>query len=369
MGRRSGNPCLARTQGLSGVRSKRKAWGKISVRPNHVLNPDDGQTDKIALPKPNADNAVRHLATIPKSSDETDWINVKAPLPIREGVAPSYIWLPEGRWTGVLQFLEQRFPDVAPAVWQSRMKRGEVVDANGVRLGPDSPYRRGDCVYYYRELDGETPIPFEELILYRDDHILVADKPHFLPVIPSGRFLHETLLVRLKRKTGLAHLTPIHRLDRETAGVIIFSHNPASRGAYQSLFQNRAVEKIYEALAPALPGAHFPMVYRSRMVDGTPFFRMEEAAGEPNSETGISILENRDNLTLYQLRPVTGKKHQLRVHLAALGIPIVNDAFYPRALPCKGDDISHPLKLLARAISFEDPVTGQSRHFVSERQI
>jgi tRNA pseudouridine32 synthase/23S rRNA pseudouridine746 synthase len=294
---------------------------------------------------------------------------VKAPLPIRDGVAPSYIWLPDGPWTEVLAFLEQRFPEVAPALWKSRMRRGEVVDADGIRLGPGSPYRRGACIFYYRELEGETPIPFEEHVLYQDEQLLVADKPHFLPVIPSGRFLHETLLVRLKKKTGLAHLTPIHRLDRETAGVIIFSHNPATRGDYQSLFQQRAVEKIYEALAPTLADADFPLTYRSRMVDGTPFFRMEEAVGEPNSETHIEVLEHRGDVTLYRLRPLTGKKHQLRVHLAALGIPIINDAFYPVALPCKGDDVSRPLQLLARAISFRDPLTGQPRYFESMRQI
>ena len=298
-----------------------------------------------------------------------DRINVKTPLPIRDGVAPSYVWLPDGPWADVLTFLLQRFPDVAPALWMSRMQRGEVVDADGMRLAPDSPYRRGARIFYYRELESETPIPFEAHVLYRDDHLLVADKPHFLPVIPSGRFLHETLLVRLKKSTRLAHLTPIHRLDRETAGVVIFSHNPATRGAYQSLFQKRAVNKIYEALAPTLAGIAFPLVYRSRMVDGQPFFRMEEAAGEPNSETHIEVLENRGDVTLYRLRPLTGKKHQLRLHLAALGIPIVNDAFYPTALPCKGDDMSHPLKLLARAISFCDPVTGQPRHFESRRQL
>jgi tRNA pseudouridine32 synthase/23S rRNA pseudouridine746 synthase len=294
---------------------------------------------------------------------------LNAPLPIRDGVAPSYIWLPDGPWQTVLAFLEQRFPAVTPAVWRARMTRGEVIQANGARVGPDSPYRQGACVFYYRELDDETPIPFEERIIYLDDRILVADKPHFLPVIPSGRFLHETLLVRLKRKTGLPHLTPIHRLDRETAGVVIFSHDLATRGEYQSLFQKRMVEKIYEALAPTLVHAEFPIVCRSRMVEGTPFFRMKEALGEPNSETHIDILENRGDVTLYRLRPVTGKKHQLRLHLAALGIPIMNDAFYPDALPCKGDDMAHPLKLLARSISFCDPVTRQMRHFASDRQI
>lgn len=269
----------------------------------------------------------------------------------------------------MLAFLQARFPDVASTTWIARMGRGEVIDGDGVRLRPDSPYRRGVRIFYYRELEGETPIPFEASILYQDDHLLVVDKPHFLPVIPSGRFLHETLLVRLKKKTGLEHLTPIHRLDRETAGVILFSHQLATRGDYQSLFQKRAVEKVYEALAGTLADAAFPFTYRSRMVEGKPFFRMQQVPGEPNAETHIDILEQRDDLTLYQLRPVTGRKHQLRVHLAALGIPIINDPFYPDVQPCKGDDVSHPLKLLARAISFRDPLTGLERHFESRRKI
>jgi tRNA pseudouridine32 synthase / 23S rRNA pseudouridine746 synthase len=292
-----------------------------------------------------------------------------APLPIIDGVAPSYIWLPAGDWDNLLSFLVQRFPDVPAATWLARMERGEVVAGDGTRLQPDSPFQRGMRVFYYRELAAETPIPFEESIIYQDQHLLVADKPHFLPVIPTGRFLQQTLLVRLKKKLQLEHLVPIHRLDRETAGVVIFSHNPTSRGAYQSLFQKRVVHKVYEALAPTLADADFPLRYRSRMVDGTPFFRMQEVAGEPNSETLIEILEARGELTLYRLQPLTGRKHQLRVHLAALGIPIVNDAFYPVALPCKGDDVSHPLQLLARAIGFDDPLTGQPRQFESSRQL
>lgn len=292
-----------------------------------------------------------------------------APLPTRDGVAPSYLWLPEGQWPNMLAFLVQRYPAVPAPTWLSRMSRGEVVDGKGVRLQPDSPYRRGDRIFYYRELEVETPIPFEEQILYRDEHILVADKPHFLPVIPSGRFLQETLLVRLKKKTGLDDLTPIHRLDRETAGIVIFSHNVASRGAYQSLFQKREVTKVYEALAGTLPDIEFPLTRRSRLVAGKPFFRMQETEGEANSETAIEIIEQRGDLTLYRLHPVTGKQHQLRVHLAALGIPIVNDAFYPDALPCKGDDVSLPLQLLARSISFADPFSGLARHFESKREL
>jgi tRNA pseudouridine32 synthase/23S rRNA pseudouridine746 synthase len=136
------------------------------------------------------------------------------PLPIRDGVAPSYLWLQNGLWPDMLAFLEQQFPHIEPAIWIDRMRRGEVVDDAGMRLQPDSPYRAGSRIFYYRELEAETPIPFEERILHIDEHIVVADKPHFLPVIPAGRFLHETLLVRLKKKLGFAHLTPIHRIDR-----------------------------------------------------------------------------------------------------------------------------------------------------------
>ncbi len=288
---------------------------------------------------------------------------------MRSGVSPSYLCLPVGSWPSLLAFLEKRFPDVSLATWISRMNRGEVVDAKGNRLSPDSPYRQGHCIFYYRELEKETPIPFEEKILYQNEHILVADKPHFLPVIPSGRFLHETLLVRLKKKTGLEHLTPIHRIDRETAGIVIFSHNPATRGSYQSLFQKRAMKKTYEALAGCLPGLSFPLTYRSRMVEGDKFFRMKQVEGPPNSETRIEVLEKRGDISLYRLYPVTGKKHQLRLHLSALGIPIVNDNFYPEAQACKGDDMSQPLKLLAKAISFQDPFTGREQYFESCRQL
>ena len=291
------------------------------------------------------------------------------PLPVRDGVAPSYLWLPEGQWPDMLSFLLERYPQIGAAQWLDRMARAEVVDGDGAVLGPDSACRRGMRIFYYRELECETPIPFEEAILFQDEHLVVVDKPHFLPMTPGGRFVRETLLTRLKKKLDCADLTPIHRLDRETAGVVLFSRQIASRGAYQSLFQRREVRKTYEALAPVLAGRDFPFTYRSRMVEGEQFFLMREEAGEPNSETVIDVIERRGDVNLYRLQPHTGRKHQLRVHLAALGIPIVNDAFYPVALPCKEDDMSQPLQLLARAIDFTDPLSGEPRHFESRRSL
>jgi tRNA pseudouridine32 synthase/23S rRNA pseudouridine746 synthase len=300
---------------------------------------------------------------------EIDGVKLKAPLPTVEGIGPSHLTLRRGPWKNTLEFLEERFPDIKRATWIARMSKGAVVDEKGLHLNADSPYREGACIFYYRELEGEPPIPFEENILYQDDNILVVDKPHFLPVTPSGRFLHETLLVRLKKKLALEDLVPIHRIDRETAGIVIFSHNPATRGDYMSLFKKRKMEKVYEALAPTLPDGHFPMMHRSCMARGEPFFRMKEIEGTSNSETRIDVLENMGEITRYQLCPVTGRKHQLRVHLAALGIPIINDRLYPHVLPCAADDFSLPLKLLAKAISFQDPLTGQDRHFKSNREM
>ena len=291
------------------------------------------------------------------------------PLPLVEGVGPSRRRLPEGSWKTVLEFLSEEYARVGADVWRARMERGLVLDESGRQINSESPYRAGGRVYYYREPEDEREIPFEESVVHLDEHLLVADKPHFLPVIPSGRYLRETLLVRLRRKTGLARLAPLHRIDRETAGLVVFSVNPATRGAYASLFRERRVEKIYEALAGAARGLDFPLVRRSRVVKGEPFFRMKEIEGEPNSETHVEVLEEGRGVSLYRLRPVTGRKHQLRVHLDALGIPIVNDRLYPDALPDAPDDFTAPLKLLAKSVSFTDPLTSRELHFESARRL
>ncbi len=290
---------------------------------------------------------------------------MRPPLPTVAGVGPSRQWLPAGAWQTVLDFFKEKYPQVEFETWTARMARGAVVDETGRRVESQTAYRAGACIYYYRELEDEKIIPYVEHVLYQDEHILVADKPHFLPVIPSGRFLHQTLLVRLRKNHKLQDLVPIHRLDRETAGVVLFSVNPRTRGHYTSLFRNRKVTKVYEALAPTLDAAKFPTVRRSRIVRGEPFFRMKEVSGEANSETHVSPIRNLGRNTLYQLVPVTGRKHQLRLHLAGLGIPIINDKLYPAISRSERDDFSSPLKLLAKSLSFQDPLTGQKHYFES----
>jgi tRNA pseudouridine32 synthase/23S rRNA pseudouridine746 synthase len=287
------------------------------------------------------------------------------PLPTIAGVSPSSQWLRPGPWKTVLEFLKAQFPRMDVDTWIMRMAKGEVMDETGQRLNQESTYRVGACIYYYREVENESSVPFVEQVLYRDEHILVADKPHFLPVIPSGRFLHETLLVRLRKHYDAEDLVPIHRLDRETAGVVMFSVNTKTRGHYTSLFRNRNVTKVYEAIVPTIDYLKMPTTHRSRIVRGEPFFRMKEVPGAPNSETHITAIRIVGCNALYQLVPVTGRKHQLRVHLAALGIPIINDKLYPTMCASDDDDFSSPLKLLAKSLSFQDPLTGKQRYFES----
>lgn len=275
---------------------------------------------------------------------------------------------PAGEYKTILQFLSAHFSEITEASWRSRMQRGRVLDENGIPLTPEAAFKAGARVRYFRELATEITIPFEAEILFQDEHLLVADKPHFLPVMPSGRFLQQTLLVRLKKLTGLEQLTPLHRIDRGTAGVVLLSVNPKTRAAYQALFASRQMVKVYEALAPHLP-LDFPLTRRSRVVKGDPFFRMREIAGAPNTETRIEIAERRGALSLYRLHPITGKQHQLRVHMAGLSAPMVNDPLYPELQPQADDDFSHPLKLLAKSIGFTDPITGLARLFSSRQTL
>ena len=291
-------------------------------------------------------------------------------LPMRDGINPSCVVLPSMGEGSLLDFFSMRLPAVSREDWQRRMQLGEVVDEYGEPATPTRAFAPGVRFYYYRELDDEAVIPFESQIVFQDDHLLVADKPHFLPVVPSGRFLQQTLLVRLKRETGLRELSPVHRIDRDTAGLVMFSIQRETRGAYQALFRERDLKKTYEAVAPVRPELVFPREHQSCMEESPEqFFRMREVPGEPNSQTYMDIIEQGCGYARYRLEPVTGRRHQLRVHMASLGIPLMGDSFYPQVNDPKEGDWSNPLQLLARSLAFKDPVTGQERRFESRRSL
>lgn len=301
------------------------------------------------------------------------------PLPIQNGIKPSYLVLPHNpQYAGqtLLFFLCQHFPFVSQQAWQARLNSGMVVNQHGTPLNEHSPFQAGATIFYYREIsrDEETPIPFHEHILHLDEHLLVVDKPHFLPVTPSGRFLRETLLTRLRLHPKLQHLnlaalTPIHRLDKDTAGVMLFSHNPQSRALYQHMFERKTIHKTYHALAPTRLDWDYPLEIQSRLVRGDDFFLTKEENGEPNAHTIVHLLENRGANSLYQLQAITGKKHQLRVHMMKMGMPILNDMLYPQVLPVGSEDYSKPLKLLAKQITFSDPISHQTRVFISQQNL
>ncbi|MDO8250144.1 MAG: pseudouridine synthase [Rhodoferax sp.] len=289
--------------------------------------------------------------------------------PARNGVGPSCIGLPAGNWPLTLDFLAERFAAIGRDVWHQRMLAGDVVDEHGITLTPNCAYQAHVRVYYYRAVPDEPRIPFDEVILFQDEQLVVVDKPHFLPVVPSGGYLAETVLVRLKQKLGIESLVPVHRIDRDTAGLVMFSVQPETRAHYHALFSQRSVKKTYEAIAPWRADLKFPLTRESRIVEAGHFMLQHEVDGPPNAVTEMDMLEVRGALARYRLSPVTGKRHQLRVHMAALGLPILGDGLYPRLTPEGHIDHAHPLQLLAKSIEFVDPVTGEHRHFRSQRSL
>ncbi|GAC1604990.1 MAG: RluA family pseudouridine synthase [Ramlibacter sp.] len=294
-------------------------------------------------------------------------------LPTRDGVGPSQVALPPGPWGCVLDFLVDRFPAVSEAQWRARMAAGDILDRAGGRVAPAQPYVAFGRLYYYRTVPNEPPNAAHACVLFEDELLVVADKPHFLPVTPSGNYLQETLLVRLRRQLGVDALTPLHRLDRETAGVVLFAKQPATCAAYHALFADREVAKTYQAIASSSALLQFPLKRASTLVTGDHFMQMREACGDaasrPNAHSEIELLETRGAHGRYRLRPLTGKRHQLRVHMAALGLPIVGDRIYPRLLPQGADEVGNPLRLLAQEIAFRDPVTGEDRAFASRLRL
>jgi tRNA pseudouridine32 synthase/23S rRNA pseudouridine746 synthase len=282
----------------------------------------------------------------------------RAPLPDRDGIGPARVRLRGGN---VLDELTDRFgPEAAPKVLA-----GEVVCADGTVVGEATVVPPDAHVYLYRDLPDEVQVPFDVPILYRDDDIVVVDKPHFLATMPRGGHVAQTALVRLRRELELPELSPAHRLDRLTAGVLLFTARRELRGAYQTQFARGEVDKTYLARAAEAPTLGLPTVVRSRIIKRRGHLQAIEEPGEPNAQTLVEHLGD----DVYRLTPKTGRTHQLRVHMASLGLPIVDDPLYPNVIDVAPDDFSRPLQLLAHTLAFDDPVSGDRREFVSKRTL
>ncbi len=258
--------------------------------------------------------------------------------------------------------LADRFGEAAAA----KVLAGEVVCADGAVVTAATVLPPGAHVYLYRDLPDEVPVPFDIPVLYRDDDIVVVDKPHFLATMPRGGHVAQTALVRLRRELDLPELSPAHRLDRLTAGVLLFTVRREVRGAYQTLFTRGEVRKVYLACAAVDPAIELPTVVRSRIIKRRGQLQAVEESGEPNAETLVELVSPDG---LYRLTPHTGRTHQLRVHMASLGLPIIGDSLYPSVVDVARDDFSQPLRLLAHSIEFDDPISGRLRRFVSRRRI
>ena len=292
---------------------------------------------------------------------------------IERGMKPSKLYLPHDKsFMGgrLIDYLAAHFSHISLANWQRRFDSGLISLEHGEPLKHDSPYLAGQTILYYRQVENEPIIPFEPNILHLDEHLLVVDKPHFLPVTPSGHYVSQTLLAKLRNHPDLQQLavndiSPLHRLDKDTAGVMLLSVNPSSRAYYHALFADRHIHKTYHAIAPTRSDLCYPFHIHSRLERGEPFFLTKTVAGEPNAHTMIELIENNGAFSLYGLTPVTGKKHQLRVHMASLGMPLLNDNFYPTVKTQGTTDFAKPLKLLAKSIAFIDPLTNELRDFNS----
>ena len=296
-----------------------------------------------------------------------------SPLPQRHGLDAVRLRTPDtGPWATMRDHLVARLPRVAPARIDAMLSTGAIVGRHGP-LDPGAPFVPREFLWFHRELPDEVPVPFAVDVLHRDDDIVVVDKPHFLATIPRGRHIVETVLVRLRRELGLPELSPAHRLDRVTAGVLLFVVRRDRRGAYQTLFSARRVHKTYEAVAPHDPAVPLPTTVRSRIVKERGVVLARELPGPPNAETRVELLEHRDGAARYRLTPLTGRTHQLRLHMRGLGLPILGDRFYGTATgepeDSALDDWTRPLQLLAATLEFPDPRTGTTRRFASRRTL
>jgi tRNA pseudouridine32 synthase/23S rRNA pseudouridine746 synthase len=294
---------------------------------------------------------------------------LKGPLPQRHGLDPARLKMPaEGSWATLRDHLVERLPRVDPGRIDEMLLEQAIVGPDGP-LAPDAPFVPNSFVWFHRDLPDEVAVPFDISVVHRDDTLLVVDKPHFLATIPRGQHIVETALVRLRRELDLPQLVPAHRLDRVTAGLVMFVIEPTRRGAYQTLFRDRLVSKVYEAIAPYDPELELPRTVRSRIVKERGIITAQEFPGEPNAETRVELIDHVDGRGRYRLVPETGRTHQLRLHMSGLGVPILGDDFYPVLTETPLDDFSRPLQLLAKVLEFTDPITGEPRRFESRLEL
>lgn len=297
----------------------------------------------------------------------------RSPLPQRHGLDAAWVRAPGPGdpggvpWATMREFLTARLP--AHAGVGAMLDAGEFVDESGHALTGDEPYRPHAFVWFHRPLAPEPAVPFPIRVIHADDRIVVADKPPFMATTPRGAHVRETALVRLRVQLGLPELAPAHRLDRLTSGVLLFTTSRDLRGAYARVFQERRASKTYEAIARVDPALDLPRTVVGRIHKQRGVLQAQLVAGEPNASTMIELVEVRGAWARYRLTPTTGQTHQLRVQMSALGLPIVGDSLYPEVLAVAPDDFSHPLQLVARHLSFTDPIDGTARTFTSERQL
>lgn len=292
-----------------------------------------------------------------------------SPIPPRHGLDAARLRTPsEGHWATLRDHLVDRLPRVGARRIDAMFAELRFHGVDGP-LGRDAPFVPDSFVWFHRDLPDEIPVPFDVRVIHQDENLLVVDKPHFLSTIPRGSHVLETALVKLRRDLGLPQLSPAHRLDRMTAGVVMFVVDPARRGAYQTLFRDRRVFKEYEAIAPYDPALELPRTVRSRIVKERGVIAAYEVEGEPNAQTEVELIAHRAGLGRYRLVPTTGRTHQLRLHMHSLGVPILGDQIYPTLVEAPPGDFTRPLQLLAKTLEFIDPLSGAPRRFVSERRL
>lgn len=294
-----------------------------------------------------------------------------SPLPPRHGVDAQRFRMPQsGLWASLRDHLVERLAaGLTAAEVDTMLAAGEFVDATGAPVPVDAPFVPRSVVWAHRDLPVEVPLPFELDVLYRDERLVVVDKPHFMATMPRGDHVVNSALARARVLTGIPGLAPAHRLDRPTAGVLLFTTEQRWRGSYQTLFAEGLVHKEYLAVAPVRGDLELPLVRHTRLVKEHGVHQAREVVGEPNAETLIEMVETRGGRALYRLTPRTGRTHQLRCQMDGLGLPIEGDPLYPREIDVAPDDFTRPLQLLAAVLEFDDPVDGARRRFETRRTL